>query len=878
MPTNPGAQEKKFFRALQDMFVGAKVEGESGFINLMRLKARYFEQGVLPRLKEDIDAALAPFPEFREELFDKLYSFFHRYFSESGSIYFRYTPLHQNVYERVYTDDRDVMLFWKTHMLYYVKTDRLFRSMEVEVEGRKFFFDVSALQHKKANEKRSLIYEFRDQRPDGVLAFTESYAERGRQTRVDEILRQVRRAGGSLTEESLDRACRIFERQSEVDYFLNKNARAFLREQFDLWLYQYVFAGDSRWTETRIRQLQTLKDLAGKIIDFISQFEDELVKVWNKPKFVLHSHYVITLDRLAEKDPHLIARLAAHPGIEAQTAEWRDLGMVGEEFSAAALSGRDLFDRLNAPHRCLPVDTKHFPDLESEIVSLFDHLDQAIDGWLIKSENYQALNSILHKFRERINCIYIDPPYNTSDSEIFYVNKYKQSSWMSMIYDRLFLGRELLTHNGILCVTIDNFEVHRLRSIIGELFDDDNILGIVAIKNNPAGRSTAKGFSIAHEYALFVAMTSDVNIGRFERTAEQLSRYDQGDEVGKFEWVNFRKHGGANARRIARPRLYYPIYVTEQTLRIPNMTWNDALREWTALESPSEDETVLYPINIRSEERTWKWSHTTALRRKNDLTVRRDQQGSLGVYIKSRINEEGILPSTWWDKSTYSATDYGTNLLIKMFGQGEVFSFPKSVYATADCIKIASNGNNSEIILDFFAGSGTTAHAIINFNREEGGGRKYILIEMADYFDSVLLPRIKKAVFCEDWRDGKASGGPGCSRFLKYFQLEQYEDALRRSHYGDADLFNNPYESPYSSYVFLKDRKMLAALELDEARDAVRVDLSRLYDGIDVAETLSCVTGKWIKRLSKEFVEFEDGSRADLGNPDWRLIKPLIWW
>jgi hypothetical protein len=151
--------EQKFFDALRDVFVGAKVEGESGYINLMRIKSRYYERGVFPQLKQDIDAALRPFPAFREELFDKLYDFFSRYFSESGSIYFARTRYHDSVYERVYTDDRDVMLFWKTHMLYYVKTDLLFQSMEIEADGQKFFFDVSTLEHKKANEKRALVFD-----------------------------------------------------------------------------------------------------------------------------------------------------------------------------------------------------------------------------------------------------------------------------------------------------------------------------------------------------------------------------------------------------------------------------------------------------------------------------------------------------------------------------------------------------------------------------------------------------------------------------------------------------------------------------------------------------------------------------------------------
>lgn len=185
-------KEEKFYNSLRDVFVGAKVEGDSGYINLMKIKSRYYTEGVFPILKKDIEEALEPYPEFREELFDKLYTFFNRYFSESGSIYFRYTPLHQNVYEKVYTDDKDVMLFWKTHMLYYVKTDRLFKNLDVELEGIKFFFDVSTLEHKRANEKRKIIYSFKEKRKDGALVFSVAYTEKGRKTKVDEILKTLK--------------------------------------------------------------------------------------------------------------------------------------------------------------------------------------------------------------------------------------------------------------------------------------------------------------------------------------------------------------------------------------------------------------------------------------------------------------------------------------------------------------------------------------------------------------------------------------------------------------------------------------------------------------------------------------------------------------
>ncbi len=193
-------KEDQFYQALKDIFVGAPVEGESGYINLMRIKSRYYQTGVFPQPQKDIEEALKQFPDFRDELFFKLYTFFSRYFSKSGSIYFDYTPTHQNVYEKVYTDDRDVILFWKTHMLYYVKTDRLFKSLQTEIDDFKFFFDVSTLEHKKANEKRDIVYELKEIKDD-VLVFNVYYSEKGKKTNTDDILKALTKANVKINED-----------------------------------------------------------------------------------------------------------------------------------------------------------------------------------------------------------------------------------------------------------------------------------------------------------------------------------------------------------------------------------------------------------------------------------------------------------------------------------------------------------------------------------------------------------------------------------------------------------------------------------------------------------------------------------------------------
>ena len=478
--------EEKFFNSLKDIFIGEKIEGVSGYINLMKIKSKYFDK-IFALLKKEIEEETKDFPEFREELFDKLYSFFKRYFSESGSVYFVSTPFSERIYERVYTDKEDVSLFWKTHMLYYVKTDRIFNNLKIEINGLKFFFDVSKLEHKKAWEKREIVYELKGLGKDGTISFYVFYSEKGRKTNIAEIRKKLKDKGITVDEEILERAFRTFEKQSEVDYFINKNAKQFLKEQFDLWLYQYIYSDESDFSERRIRQLKVLKDIAYKIIDFISQFEDELVRIWNKPKFVLNSNYVITLDRIAkkgEKGIKLIEKLIKHKGFEEQVKEWKELGIIDNfeksKVFTTTLKGKEL----NKDYQFLPIDTKYFDEeIKYELLSLFENLDQELDGWLIKSENYQALNTILPKFKEKVQTIYIDPPFNKEqDADYFYSVKFKDATWATMLENRLRLARDLLKDTGSIFVRCDYNGNWIVRALMNEIFGKENFRNEIVVK------------------------------------------------------------------------------------------------------------------------------------------------------------------------------------------------------------------------------------------------------------------------------------------------------------------------------------------------------------------------------------------------------------
>ena len=739
-------KEQKLYKALQDVFIGAKIEGEGGFVNLMRIKSKYYRK-IEELLKKDIEAALKSHPKFRDELFDKLYSFFSRYFTESGSIYFNSTPFHNNIYEKVYTDEKDVILFWKTQMLYYVKTDRIFRSLPVEFDGFKFYFDASKIESKKANEKRSLIFDLSEIREDRTIVFAVSYSEKGTKTKQDEILKAIKRKGIVITEDQLERAFRVFEKQSEVDFFINKNARAFLQEQFKLWSYQYFWEGAKEWGSDRVNQLQILKDIAFKIIDFISQFEDELVKIWNKPKFVKNSNYVITLDRIA--DEKLVEKIKTHKNFLEQVKEWKELGIDKDNPKA-------------------PIDTKYFKNLELEILSQFEDLDKSLDGWLIKSENYQALNTLLPKFKEKVQMIFIDPPFNKAESDQFaYIANYLDSSWISLLENRLILAKYILNKTGTIFVNSDDKCNSYTRFLLDQIFQNFQNEIVWAYEKPGAG------------------------LGKFKNNHANIYFYSKNEEF-----------------------LFNTLYV------------------------PRKGE--------------------------KELTKREGRHD---------VEYEGKISPDWWvdmwdDIPSFATMMTAGERAVKMLG----IQFPTQIPEKLLYRVIHTGSNKDNLVVDFFAGTGVTAAVAHKM------GRKWINIELGEQFNTIVLPRMKKVLAYDKSgisKEVKEYQGGG---FFKYYELEQYEEALANCKYGDSDLFNSPSKTPYQEYVFMKDEKMLKAVEINYEKDKVKVDLAKIYSNIDIAETLSNLTGKWIKKISDDEVEFEDGTKIKTKDLDYKLIKPLIWW
>ncbi len=809
--------ETRFFEALKDVFIGEEIEGESGYINLMRIKSKYFDK-IFKILKEEIEEKTKEFPAFKKELFDKLYSFFKRYFSESGSIYFRHTPFSERIFERVYTENKDVVMFWKTHMLYYVKTDIQPKNMEVSINGFKFFFDVSKLQHKKAWEKRELIYELKGIE-NRKIVFYVYYSERRRKKKVKDILKALKEKGIVLDEETLERAFRVFEKQNEIDYFINKNANKFLKEQFDLWLYQYVYSDKTQFTPERIKQLKVLKEVAYKIIDFISQFEDELVKIWQKPKFVLNSNYVITLDRIAKKEKgiEIIEKILKHPNFKEQIKEWKELGIVDDGFNPKEIFITTLKGKsLNPKYQYLPIDTKYFKDLELEILSLFDNLDEELDGWLIKSENWQALNTILPRFREKVQLIYIDPPFNTGSNEFtMYINRFLDSAWITMMENRLRLAKEILKDTGSIYVRIDYHGNHYVRFLMDDIFGKENFRNEIDIKRNQG-----------------LPKTGDKNL--VEET-ENLLVYSKTD---KFRF---------------------------------NSIWGDIKPKWVDLGTRPSSKAENDPIILEGKKfyppRFRRWVQS--------------QENIEKLYKLGKVKIENNKIKILLDKKTI-----GTNWMdIPGYSVVPAWGFSTENHERLLKRIIEVSTKERDIVLDFFLGIGTTTAVAHKLNR------KWIGIEMGDHFYPFLDERRKILggilVRMKEVLAGKGNHEPyGISKevgwkgggFFKYYELEQYEDTLRRVKYADTDPFFDPTQDPYNQYIFMKDLKLLEGLEIDYKNKKVKVNLEKLYQNIDIAETLSNLLGKWIKKVGKDYVEFEDEEKINIKDLDYKIIKPLIWW
>lgn len=663
----------------------------------------------------------------------------------------------------------------------------------------------------------------------------------------------------------------LYTARNTMDYFIHKDLGGFLRRELDFYIKNEVMrlddieSAEAPKVEQILGKIKVLRRIAHQLIAFLAQLEDFQKKLWLKKKFVTEVNYCITLDRVPER---LYPAIAAN---DAQRQEWVTLFAIDEikgDMATAAYTAPLTVEFLKA-NPFLLMDTALFDEaFKADVLSQIENLDAQCDGVLMHSENFQALGLMQEKYRESINYIYIDPPYNTDATVIEYKNGYRESSWLALIDSRISYGKYLLRQDGVHTLTIDDYEHAVVRQLLDSEFGTENYLATAVIRNNPSGRSTVKGFSINHEFGIFHSKNYHfTNLGRLPHTDAQRSRYELIDDHGTYEWENFRK-SSAGSDKANRPKQYYPLYINSETLdiRLPKLDWIEDKSEYVAIDALKINEIAIYPQDSSGKLKVWRWGLERASQSILSLIAKKiDLSNTYEVYGRKYINEDGILPRTWWDKSDYSARDNGTRLLRDMFQENVNFDFPKALGAVEDSLKIGCPMPNG-IVLDYFGGSGTTAHSVISQNILNNFSRKYISIEMGMHFLTATKPRIQKAIYSRNWKDGKPVTRDGISHCFKYLRLESYEDALnnlvvKSDMARDHAVENNPeLRSAYllNYWLDVETQGSPSLLNVQAFADPTNYVMhikkpgseAQALQRVDLIETFNWLLGLWVEHLA----------------------------
>lgn len=789
--------------------------------------------------------------EMQADVFNHLVTFFSRYYD--GGDFISKRRYKDNTYAIPYNGE-EVKLHWANSDQYYIKTSEYFRdyTFVLPTSRRKVHFvlkDATTEQNnnKAANnmERRFALWEPENEgehvveaTADGDLNIYFTYELMPKATKQKDLMSKALDAIEpevpadfekllSVKMPTKDNADRTllekhltdYTAKNSFDYFIHKDLGGFLSRELDFYIKNEVLHIDDldpQHINSQLAIVKAIKQVGQKIIQMLAQLENFQKKLWLKKKFVVQSDYCITLDRVPEKlYPEIVAN-------DAQRKEWVRLFAIDEikgDLHKVGYSDPLTIEFLKQ-NPFLVLDTAFFDaKFKHQLVKSMENIDEQMNGLLINSENFQALQLLQKKYRNRIKCTYIDPPYNTNASKIAYKNNYEHSSWLSLMQDRITESVNLMSNDGVLAVAIDDAEGARLNLALNNIFGEDNKLGQIVVVQNPGGRHDDKYIATAHEYCLYYGKdTEHTTTNYLPLEEEDIASFKYEDEKGMYRTREFRRSGN-NSTREARPKMYYPLLIKdgeislidkeEYPLIYCNSRFNQTFLHQLEEKYGSLGFDVLYPIDPQGIHRVWRWGMDSLQEKKEDVFVEK-KNGQYIVKVKDRLdNKEGLKPKSVWYKPKYTGV-VGTDTIKNMGFEG-MFSYPKSPNTVIDSIDICSNKDS--IVLDYFAGSATTAHAVISLNKIDEGKRKFIIVEVNTYFDKVTRARTEKAVYSKDWDNGKPVSRNGISQCFKYIRLEQYEDTLNNLEIKKQELEFQPKE--------FQESYMLSYLLDTETRDSL---------------------------------------------------------
>lgn len=825
----------------------------------------------------------------RAEVFNLIYAFFSRYYEEGDFVphrFFGASPTYSVPY-----GGEEVFFHWASKNQYYVKSGESLRDYAFTLPGRKgdyhvrfklvrattprdnvkgedrFFFPQTAeISFDETSRELVIPFEYRLPTEAEIKRYgTNSKAQRSIldeatpkifKSITEEPLRQsLSRIPDGAKEESDTKSLlwtRLFDftRKQTNDYFVHQDLRGFLQQEIEYFIRDQVvheldLEGDAK---SKSRILHVFKGISGTIIDFLSQIEEAQRKLFTKKKFALRTHYLVTVANV----PRALWRDVLTN--EKQLGEWKNLFTFVPKSDLSNWEGK-INEKVLEQNPSLVIDTSNFsPGFTSRLLETISDLEDQTDGILVHGENFQALELLKTRYKGRIECIYLDPPFNTGDSEILYKNGFKFSSWLALMENRLTSAMDLLSDDPVLYIAIDDFEMADLCQLVDKQYP---LLRreMIIVNHHPQG-GKAKTLAATHEYML-ACTRRDADKTLTGRITEDGIEHRPYKRSGTAE-SNFRRK---------RQDSFYAVLVNPDSKKVVGLEeppMGDYSRERT------KDGLVrVYPLGKIGEERVWRRSYKSGLKLLKEGKL--ECSDAFTIYQLIPAGERTPALFSNWIGPRYNAGSYGAQLLADIIGARNPFPYPKSVHTVEDAI-FAAGLEDDATCIDFFGGSGTTAHAVINLNREDGQRRKFILVEMGDYFDTVLVPRIKKVIFAPEWKDGKPvrlatkTESDKSPRLIKVMSLESFEDSLYNTYYDgnltqseerlDAFRKNVDETEFYVRYMvnlpFDSSHSMPSLAKLDHPFDyrlEILTDQGPKTESVDLAETFNWLYGLKVHRL-----------------------------
>ena len=740
--------------------------------------------------------------EAEAEIFSALYTFFSRYY-DNGDFVSKRRYSRTEKYAIPYNGE-EVYFHWANRDQYYVKTADALTDYAFGMDshgGYRVRFKLAAADVEQNNVKGEKRYflpakkgvaEFDETKRELTLFFEyrplteeekEKFDKNGVQAKIieasrDRLLKAVpdttlrallATAPADDQPPLLDGHLTRWARKSTSDYFIHKDLRYFLERELDFFLKNEVMRLDDLDTENAVRaehyltRLVVIKRIAKHIIDFLAHIEGFQKRLFECPKFVLASEWCATLDRVPK---------SLYPTIVANKVQWEEWGKL---FGVKKPKGNGMkVESFFSEHPTLTIDTALYDaDFKDQLLAALseaeDGLTGQMDGLLVHGENFQALRLLREAYRGGVKCIHIDPPYNTQTSGFLYKNEYQHSSWLSMMENRIEAGLVLMSRDGSFLCHIDENEYERLQLLFERISLPD--AGTIAWdKRNPM--NAGRGVATQHEYVVWrtrqetpIYLRNDSILSMLSAATEIIQRHGGVTEEAQREyaaWVNGNKEltGGERAYRFLdeQGRVYRGV-----SLRAPEPRTDPRFHK--PLIHPVTGKPCPVPPNGFS--RTPETLQ--AMIEKGEIIFGEDEttQPNQKMYLteESRRQISSVIQDARKGKAD-----------LDPLGLYFPYCHPVSLYKT---LIGAATQSQSDIVCDFFAGSGTTGHAVINLNRDDGGNCRYILVEQGEYFDTVLKPRIQKVIYAAEWKDGQPiKGSPGSSHAFQYLRLESYEDTL----------------------------------------------------------------------------------------------------